>query len=101
VTWEVEIAQPGRFSVEVELACEPGQEGSTFEVAAGSQKLTGKVPATKGWADFTRLPLGEIAISRKGKAKVTVRGLNLAKGALMNLRAVRWKPASVRPKAQR
>jgi alpha-L-fucosidase len=101
VTWEVEIAQPGRFSVEVELACEPGQEGSTFEVAAGSQKLTGKVPATKGWADFTRLPLGEIAISRKGKAKVTVRGLNLAKGALMNFRAVRWKPASVRPKAQR
>jgi alpha-L-fucosidase len=92
VVWDVEFPRGGPFEVEVEIACEPGSEGSTFEVACNDAKVGAMVPATKGWADFVKLKVGEIGIRGPGKARIEVRAVKLAKSALMNLRAVRLRP---------
>lgn len=92
VGWDVVFPRAGRFAVEVEVACEPGQEGSSFEVAVDDAKVSATVPATKGWADFKTLKVGEFGIPSPRKARVEVRAVKLAKGALMNLRTVRLRP---------
>jgi len=92
VAWSFRLEKPGRFAVEVTLACEPGNEGTAFEVAAGSEKVAGIVPATKGWSDFTTLKLGEIELREPGKVKVVVRATKMAKTAVMNLRSIRLRP---------
>lgn len=92
VVWAFRLEKPGRFEVELTLACEPGNEGSSFEVLVGGQKLSGAVPATKGWNDFTALKLGTIELTEKGKVEVVVKPTKLAKLGVMNLRSVRLRP---------
>ena len=89
VYWPVEFTKAGKYTVELEIACEPGQEGSTFEVACDDSKVSYTVPVTKGWSDFVKVRVGEIDIPSPRRARIEVRPLKIAKGALMNLRAVR------------
>lgn len=92
VAWAFRLEKPGRFAVDVTLACEPGNEGTAFEVAAGTERVSGIVPATKGWSDFITLNLGEIELNEPGKVKVVVRVAKMATSAVMNLRSVRLRP---------
>ncbi len=92
VGWDVDFPKAGRYDVEVEIACEPGAEGSTFEVACDDAKVSATVPATKSWQDFVKVKVGEFGIPSARKSRIEVRPLKLAKGALMNLRAVRLRP---------
>jgi alpha-L-fucosidase len=96
VHWDVLIRSPGRFRVVVELACEPGQEGSRYRVSAGDAIVEDTVPATKEWADFVTRDLGEIEMTRPGRTRLTVAAQDMPHGAVMNLRSVRLVPVPAR-----
>ena len=43
VSWQFSLNQPGEYVVDLRYSCADGSEGSTFEVAVGDAKLTGKI----------------------------------------------------------
>ena len=92
VSWTFNIKKPGKFHVVLDLACEPGAEGATFDVETTGGKLGGKVPSTGGWGSFTKLDLGEVSIPGSGISTLTIRPLTMPGLAVMNLRSVVLKP---------
>jgi len=92
VNWTFNLKRPGEYKVEVELACDPGAAGSSFEVEANGEKLSGKVPSTGGWSQFTKLNLGVLTIVRPGPTVLTVKPVTMPGFAVMNLRRVRLTP---------
>ena len=92
VSWPVEFPKAGKYAVEMEIACEPGQEGSAFEVLCGDAKVSYTVPVTKSWNDFLTVKVGEFGVPSARRATISVKPLKIAKGALMNLRSVRLRP---------
>mgnify|MGYP000944375983 FL=1 len=92
VAWTFQISKPGRFRVELDLACEPGNEGSGFTVALNDAMVSSVVPATKSWSDFTRVSVGEFELPHSGKFTLTVGTDKIAKFGLMNIRSVRLRP---------
>ncbi|MBX3120199.1 MAG: alpha-L-fucosidase [Fimbriimonadaceae bacterium] len=94
VEWEFEVKSRGEYDVTVELACEPGSEGATYEVQIAGQNLKSTVKATKGWSDFVSVNLGRVAIVVPGKIKVVVKPLSKPGLGVMNLRALKLVPKS-------
>jgi len=92
VSWALQLQRPGRFAVELTLACEKGSGGSEFVVAVGGQKLTGKVEPTGSWTTFATLKLGTIDLAKAGKHTLTVKATKKPRMAVMNLRAVTLRP---------
>lgn len=92
VSWPVEFPKAVKYAVEMEIACEPGQEGSTFEVRCDDVRVSYPVPGTKGWGDFVKVKVGEFGIPSSRRTRVEVRPVKIAKGALMNLRSVFLRP---------
>jgi alpha-L-fucosidase len=86
-SWDFRLAKPGEFNLVLEVACQPGNEGGTFEVTIGSQTVTGTVPVTKDWNTFVKLKLGPITLVTPGDYTVTVKPTKMG-SALMNLRSV-------------
>ena len=60
VSWLV--TAPGTYDVQLTYACNPGSEGCTFELTAGSGKLAGTIAATRGWDDFKTVALGKLQV---------------------------------------
>jgi alpha-L-fucosidase len=90
VTWNVK-AQPGRYTVSVDYACEDGFAGSEYTIQIGKKKLSGKINPTGGWANFRTESLGTIDIDPDASS-VTVRPVAMPHGAVMNLRQLRLVP---------
>lgn len=91
VDWSFVVRKGGQFAVQIELACDSGSQGSTFEVSVGETKLVGHVPSTGSWSTFTVLNLGQATVG-EGKITLTVRPLDMPNGAVMNLRSVKLIP---------
>jgi len=91
VVWNLDVEQRGDFEVELEYACAPGSQGAEFAVEIGGTTLTGSVPATKGWGDFVRMPLGRASLVTVGSQAVAVRVTKMPNGAVMNLRSIKLK----------
>ncbi|MDB6064047.1 MAG: Alpha-L-fucosidase, partial [Pedosphaera sp.] len=96
VQWTLPVTKPGTFEVEITYSCEPGSEGCEYLVAAGNEKLRGKVVATGSWEDFKTVTVGPMDIVETGKTVFTLKAATRKlKGAgLMNLRSVVFKPAA-------
>ncbi len=93
VRWTARLVEPNvQYYVSVELACEPGSEGSTFAVSLNGSTVKGTVPATAGWGDFIQLDLPGPVRLEAGPLEVVVSATNKPGGAVMNLRAVRLQP---------
>jgi hypothetical protein len=88
LSWTFNVKKPGKFHAVIELACEPGAEGATFDLESAGGKLSGRVPSTGGWGTFTKLNLGEITIAGAGLTTVTIRPLTMPGLAVMNLRSL-------------
>lgn len=88
VSWEFRIVDGGKFEVVVELACESGLGGSTYELKVGHQTVKGEVPDTGSWTTFAHKNIGFIQLP-KGRHTLVVSPVTIAKTALMNLRSVR------------
>lgn len=92
VSWDAAVDAPGRHDVWVTLACEPGEAGSTFRVAAGTSWVDGVVMGTGGWGEFRETWLGAIDLPGPGRVAITVTPTSMARGAVMNLRSLRLVP---------
>ena len=91
--WTVASLPPGEYRAEVELACQPGDAGCSFEVAFSDAVGRATVPSTGSWNKYTVVSVGGLKVTAQGDtpANVEVRaapGTKL-KGGLMNLRQVR------------
>ena len=87
-SWIYRLTKPGEFNLVLEVACEPGTAGGTFEVTIGSQTVTGTVPATKNWDTFVKVKLGPMTLVTPGDYTVTVKPTKMGSYALMNLRSL-------------
>lgn len=87
--WRVNVRRRGDYLVAIDYACEPGSEGSEFQVAVGTSSVVGKVAATRSWNDYKTVTLpGTIHIAEQGVATVTVKPVKKPGLAVMNLRSV-------------
>jgi alpha-L-fucosidase len=57
-SWKARIAKPGKFTVQLDYACDAQMAGSEYTLAIGDQTLTGKVENTGGWETFKTVTLG-------------------------------------------
>jgi alpha-L-fucosidase len=92
IRWAARVRDPGPYEVTLELACEPGSEGSTFMADIDGSAVEGVVPATGGWGEFITVRLGPVWLDA-GALDVTVKATDKPGLAVMNLRAVRLRPA--------
>ncbi len=93
-SWEAALTPGVTYQIELDYACLPGEEGSTFVVRIGDKEIHGTVTApTAGWRDFTTVAIGEIEAGEVESATVSVQALSIPEGRhLMNLRAIRLAP---------
>ncbi len=98
VTWQVEMPAAGRFDVYLDYACDDASAGNGFALDAGGRAVRGAVAGTGGWADYRLAKVGTVPLSA-GPGRVTVRPDAAIRGALMDLRAVRFVPAGQPPAA--
>jgi alpha-L-fucosidase len=54
VEWKIKVKTAGNFGVSLEASCQPGSEGSTYDVDIDGNPsgVTGAVPKTNSWRDF-------------------------------------------------
>ena len=87
VSWDFSVERAGNYLVEMTVGCAPGQEGSTYVLEVGDAKLTGKVRVTGNWRTFTIEQLGILEL-KTGQQTLIVRPVEIAKGALMNIKRI-------------
>ena len=59
VEWRIKVKAASTYAVSLVSACQPGSEGSTYEifVDGSASGITGGVPKTKSWRDFVTVIL--------------------------------------------
>ena len=95
IDWTFQVKKPGKFNVEVTLACEAGSKDSEYAVTVADQTVRGKVESTDGWYKFVDRTLpGVVELPKAGRYTLSVKATSMPNGAVMNLRTVTLKPAS-------
>jgi alpha-L-fucosidase len=92
LTWSVKVTTPGRFSVSLTYACDPGSAGSTFALSAGASTLNGQTQSTGSWSTYIVAPLGTIDVAQAGTLSFELRPKSKAGLAVMNFRTLALKP---------
>jgi arylsulfatase A-like enzyme len=105
ITWDVEVATPGRYEVEVHYTCPAADVGSTVELTFADARVSGKVtdahdPPLRGREhdrvsrgsesfvkDFRPLRLGTVTLPR-GRGPLTLRATDVPGKQVMDVRAV-------------
>lgn len=90
--WNFVVTEPGTFDVSYEYACEDASAGNSFILSIGQNRLNGKVAGTGNWEAYRSERLGQMTLAA-GRYELIVRGDGKPKGALMDLRSVRLRPA--------
>ena len=73
VSWEMKLAAPGSYDVEVAYSCQNGAEGSEYAVSVAEQALIGKSKPTGSWASFTTEKLGTLKFDQAGTYTLSVK----------------------------
>jgi alpha-L-fucosidase len=92
VSWDFVLKTPGRYEVEVTIACQDSEVGSEYAVEVGKEKLTAKVEGTGSWTNFVTCKIGSVDLAAAGSFTLSVRPINMPHGAVMNLKSVVLKP---------
>lgn len=105
ITWDIEVATTGRYSVDVYYACPADRTGSTVELSCGDNRLLGRVaeahdPPLRGTEhdrypregeslvkDFKPMKLGEIQLNR-GRGSLSLRAIEIPKHEVMEVRGL-------------
>ena len=105
ITWDIEVATAGRYSVEIYYTCPPAEVGSTLELSFREQVLTGKVnqphdPPLRGAEhdryprngeslvkDFKPMKLGDMALSQ-GQGLLSLRATLIPGKQVMEVRGL-------------
>lgn len=94
VKWNIELAKGGKFAVETESACAPGNGGSYRVLFSRDGKDVASIEAnvmpTKSWEDFSTQVIGAATLDA-GKYELRVVPVKVEQ-ALMNLRRVTVRP---------
>jgi len=91
--WTVKGAKPGTYSVTANVACPPGEEGSTFTVDVDGSVVTGTMPATKSWWDYVDISLGTVTISKSGTIMILLKPTSKPSTHVGNLRYLKLTPS--------
>ena len=93
VSWDFEIAKPGRFKVEILQGCGKGSGGSEVDFAVGDQALKVTVKDTGGFQNFENRAIGELKLEKPGRYTLKVKPKTKPGVAVMDLREVKLSPA--------
>jgi hypothetical protein len=91
VSWDFEIARPGKFVVIILQGCGKGSGGSEVSFTVGDQELKTTVQDTGGFQNFVSRTLGAFDLPA-GKLTLSVKPLTKPGLAVMDLRSVTLKP---------
>jgi len=90
--WTLVLDRPGRYRVEWEYSVSPEAAGNTWQIEIGGREvLSGKVANSGGWETFKTETLGTVDLPAADN-QVVVRSKGPVKGALFDLRAIRFVP---------
>lgn len=92
ISWDFEVATPGKYRVVILQGCGPGSGGSTVEFSAANQTITMQVQETKGFQDFLERDIGAIDFPAAGHYTLSVRAKMKPGLAVMDLRQVELIP---------
>ena len=105
MTWDIEVASNGNYSVEILYTCPEADAGSTVQLSFGDNKLEGKVtpgwnpplytnqdtiprpPAESKMKEFRPLNLGTMRLE-KGRGLLALKALEIPGKSVMDVRAV-------------
>ena len=102
ITWLVEVPEPGSFKVKLYYTCPVGNEGSTFQLSVGENKLKAKIieahdPPLRGMdeditpriesyvKDWKVADIGSIDLTT-GKATMSLKALTMPGKSVMDFR---------------
>lgn len=86
------LAPAGRYAVEVLQGCGKGQGGSEVAVTVAGQTLKFTVEDTGHFQNFKPRVIGQVTLAKAGEQVATVKPLNKAAAAVMDLRQMRLLP---------
>jgi putative membrane-bound dehydrogenase-like protein len=89
--WEIDVARPGRYAVELDYACHATAAGNRYEVILGESRLTGTVASTGTWESYRRLTIGNVSLPT-GRVRVIMKPDGPVKSAMIDLRSIRLIP---------
>jgi hypothetical protein len=89
VEWKLR-SPAGSYAVSLDYACQPGSEGSTFEIVLDGKPtgITGLVARTSSWQNYTTLALDGTLSLGAGTHVIRVTPRSKPGTAVMNLRRV-------------
>jgi hypothetical protein len=90
VVWTVDVPQPGRYTVELEWACDAAAAGHRLVLSGGRSTLSHPVSATGGWNDYQRTKIGTVELEA-GPRRLTLRPAQRPLPALMDLKSLTLK----------
>jgi hypothetical protein len=90
--WTLVLDRPGSYRVEWDYSVSPEAAGNAWMVEVGGKEvLSGTVIDTGGWQHFATQTLGTLSLPAADNA-VVVRSKGPVKGALFDLRKIRFVP---------
>jgi arylsulfatase A len=81
-----------RVCLEGLIGCAKGSGGSVVEFRIENQALRFTVPATGGFQNFVKQPLGPVAIEKAGRHRLEIRVNSKPGAAVMDVRELRLLP---------
>ena len=92
VSWNIKLAMPGTFAVEITYSC--AAPGSAFTVEAGGQSLAGQSASTGSWESYRTDKLGSMTFDKPGSINLAVKPKAQLKWKVIGLKSVVLHPVS-------
>ena len=90
--WTFELPRARKYEVWMDFACDQGTAGNKFQLRSSAGSLKGTVPSTGTWDTYQQKIIGTISLPA-GTSDLTFQSDGEPGGFLMDLRAIRLKPA--------
>lgn len=93
-SWKLKASAAGSFAVSLDYSCEPGSEGSTFELQVDGTPsgVTGSIAKTASWFDYKDMNLDGTLTLNAGTHVIKIVAKSKPGQAVMNLRRIRLMP---------
>jgi alpha-L-fucosidase len=88
VTWEVNVAKPGSYTVEIEYGCPNQCAGSEYTIDVDGKTVSYAVGPTGDWEKFKKEKAGVLHLTKAGIQTLTIRPTKGKWGNGMNVRCV-------------
>ena len=92
--WTIELPASGAYDVEIDYACDNSTAGNVLLLSTDGRELRGSVPGTGTWDNYRTWKPGRIEL-RRGTNRLTASTPTPPQGAMIDLRTIRLKPASL------